>query len=107
MGSGRSRSNINPVSAGSQLGSGSTAGTSKCRLEADFPARALVPLEEARGVGEVVSTPDGVGLSLNNKLVALLVKSGRVTEIVGCMSRGWEYTGVLTNEQTVRLWNAP
>jgi len=62
--------------------------------------------EEAPGVGEAVPTPEGVALSLHNTIVALLVESGRVTRLEDCMSRGYEYAGILIDERTVRLWNA-
>ncbi len=107
MGSGRSRSNVVPVSAGGQVVTADGGGAIDCEIDAIFNAEVLSMPTEPEPVGSVELTGDGVGLVEAGQVVARLETTEAVMKLANCIERGHEFLGRVTSDRSVRIWNAP
>jgi hypothetical protein len=104
MGSGKPRSNIVPLSAGSQVITGPGGGSVSCEID-DYFFTIDRALAKRQGVGTVVIAEHELALHLPGDVLAVLVPNDTTERLISCMARGYSFVGSFVGEGIVRIWN--
>ena len=106
MGSGRSRSNIQIVSAGHQVAAGTRSSAISCMIDQDVPANTEAVPDVTGRVGTVEVARDGnVRLNIEGHPVVLLHAGDLASRLQACTKRGYRFVGIVLAPGLVRVCN--
>ncbi len=107
VGTSHPRSNNRPVSAGAQVVTASGGGAIRCEIDEEFPADVQAGSSWAEKTGTIRVTTDRVELIVSGKSVAVLVPNDAVFKLERCLARGYRYVGLVSDGDSVHVWNEP
>lgn len=105
VGSGKPRSNIVPVSAGSQVVTSDGGGALVCDFD-DVLRAVDTTLGVREEIGALAVVEGAVVLCLADHALAL-VDDHATRRLSNCIERGYRFRGSVVGEELVRVWNEP